>query len=478
MTNKYRSCLFLLCLISLYAVELSAQNCNCLKNLDSLVKSIERNYVGFEEKVTAENKLKYNLFKDSLYLKAGNAQDFNCYLLLRNYVDFFQDPHLSIFIDIASISSDYRDSLVQIFSTFPKISVNEEKIKTYLSKPGIDKIEGIWQTGADNSLAIYKPDENADRYIGVTLKGNNITWFPGQVKLEVIKEKGDYMAKVYRADHLPKITSCIIDQNKLILSGNGIYRRMFPTTTFKSLQDSPILGLKKLSKDCNLLYLRDSWINFKKPLDSLVNTNMKLLTSTKYLIIDIRNNSGGHIMTFDTLMSLLCTNPIKRDGFIIKSTEDNISLYKTGLNDPSYSLKDINAFESIITKMENNIGKLVKIYESDSTDCSKEYVFPKKVAILTNRGTGSAAELFLLWAKQSKKVIICGINSKGALDHTEIVAYRNLPCPYVKYFCPMGMNEHKVYPYIDNTGISPDMDLSNENGDWVDLIKGYLEKLE
>lgn len=473
--NKIRIVLVLFSLSTL-TLSLHAQSCSCTNNLDSLISSIENNYVGFEHKVNGLKKAKYQILKDSLRYAAIQAENYSCYLLLKSYLSYFNDPHLSIFIVTAGIPKSFLDTLSNIFQQFPRDTVNEKKLRSYFSTNEIDKIEGIWQAlGSEYLIAIYKKSGTDHQYVGLTLRGNNITWFPGQIKVEIKKEFDDYKAIFYRADHTAQNVPCVVYQDKLIFSGNGIYKKVFPQITQKA-DDNPVVGFQKISKNCNLLYLRDSWISNKKTLDSIVTSNLGELKTTKNLIIDLRNNGGGHIMTFDTILPLLYTGPIKRDGFIVKSSYDNILIYKNGLTDSAYSPNDIMAFKSIINKMENNINTLVKINSGDTLENYNILSLPSKIAIMVNKGTGSASELFLLWAKQSKKVKIIGENTKGALDYTEIGDIRNLPCPYVKFYCPMGMNEHKIYPYIDNIGIKPDIDLTKHQGNWIDFVRDYIEK--
>lgn len=463
--------LFTLILGSLFGLSsvIFGQTCNCKNNLDSLSKSIEENYVGFTNKVNVNNQYEYFSFKDSLLSLSVDAKDYDCFQVLKNYLSFFRDPHLNI--RFIRPKGSYIDTIDAIFQKFPTVTLNKVKLKKYFRSKHIDQIEGIWQAkGLPFKIAIYK--NKAKGFLGVTWETESTFWYQGQIKLEIPEKEKNGLLKYYNNDHYPSYHSYHIEGDLLFISGASTWERVnLKTETLINTTKSTIF--KKLSDSSNLLIINSFDIRNKAVIDSIVHANFHEITNAKYLFIDIRNNGGGHIMSCDTLLPLLYTNPIVHDGSIVKSSRDNIDLYKLTLSNPNFSEDDKNAFREIIKMLEENIGSMVKISDPDTTYFPTEITNPKKIGIIINEGTTSTAELFLLWAKQSQKVTVFGTHTRGALDYTEIGTTRGLPCPYLGYTCPMGMTEHKVYPFIDNKGIKPDIEISENVPDWTKYVIQY-----
>jgi len=118
---------------------------------------------------------------------------------------------------------------------------------------------------------------------------------------------------------------------------------------------------------------------------------------------------------------------------------------------------------------------MVNIY-SDEIDSSYTAVaFPKRVAILINKRSASTTEQFLLFAKQSSKVILLGENSQGALDYSNMREL-NFSCfPYVLYYATTRSRRLNIGQGIDNAGIAPDHYL-DKNSDWIQETLKFFEK--
>jgi C-terminal processing protease CtpA/Prc len=116
----------------------------------------------------------------------------------------------------------------------------------------------------------------------------------------------------------------------------------------------------------------------------------------------------------------------------------------------------------------NPLGKDTFTNTLDST-----YTYPKKIGILTNRGTMSSAESFLLIAKQSKKVTLFGENSGGTLDYAN-TQYFDIPCD--DYSLAIAISRSKRLPEnpIDNIGIPPDVKINPLEKDKVQLVQQQL----
>jgi hypothetical protein len=452
-----------------------ASDCGCKTNLESLIASVEHNYVGYYDKVNPGNYNLYSSFKDSLRKGSTKLSNYDCYLLLKKYILFFADPHLTL--NIAKSEDSGSDSIQAIFSKFPRLAFNEKKLRTYFKKIKPNSIEGIWQANmVKYRVAVIKDTSGLYDYIGFVLDGDNLFWFPGQLKMGIKRKGAVYLVRYLRSDHYPDDQTMRLEDGEMLISGYGTWRKTFPAKS-PPPQPKPHVRFSMRTPDVTVLSIANFSLNYKNLIDSIIRVNRPAIARSKYFLIDLRNNSGGVSMSYDELLPLVAMGPVVTDGFAVRSSQENIEMYKQFLSDPNYPEETKEAFRGMIQKMEEQPDTIVRIYGPDTTKYTTASKGPQHVAIIINEGTVSAAELFILQARQSKKVTVFGTHSKGALDYTEIGNSRPLPCPYLSYYCPMGMNDHRVYPYIDNKGITPDVVIKDTEPNWIDyVIRYYVSK--
>lgn len=98
--------------------------------------------------------------------------------------------------------------------------------------------------------------------------------------------------------------------------------------------------------------------------------------------------------------------------------------------------------------------------------------YPRKVSVIIGKNGGSAAELFVLAAMQSKKVILFGENTLGAGDNLD--AYpNNLNCNFYFATIPVSKRIQEFYKKpIDNIGIPPQIRI-RQNIDPLNFVLKY-----
>lgn len=99
---------------------------------------------------------------------------------------------------------------------------------------------------------------------------------------------------------------------------------------------------------------------------------------------------------------------------------------------------------------------------------------PQQIVILANNHVGSAAENFLLKAKQSKKVKVLGTPTEGVLDYANAYFFK-FGCDNYKLLLPTYRSLRLPDYPIDNIGIQPDIYLDKTVNDWVLFAVEYLE---
>jgi len=216
-----------------------------------------------------------------------------------------------------------------------------------------------------------------------------------------------------------------------------------------------------------------------KIMDSLVKAEYKVMESAKNLIIDIRNNGGGTIRAYRSLIPFAYTNPIQQIGgnklyskLICDVEEKNLNEYEK--ENPSDTalihLKNgwIQEYKMNMSKIEFDPGKLVRF------DSIKRY--PENVAIIANSGSMSAAEMMIYDYKQSKKVTVFGEHTYGGIDYLDNF-YVDLPS--MKYEASISSKERKILigdKKRDYVGIFPDVVIPDSKTDWVKFVQDYYNK--
>ena len=163
---------------------------------------------------------------------------------------------------------------------------------------------------------------------------------------------------------------------------------------------------------------------FKEGIDKLLSQDVK------GLIIDLRNNPGGELITVCEIIDYMVKD---RDGrYTLNQKETNFEEGKTLL---------------VYIKERNEIV--------DAAYASDNHEVDLPIVILTNYGTASAAELFTETMRDYKKASIVGVRTYGKGVVQNIIPYDDgsaIKFTVSEYFPPSGYS-------IDYKGILPDYSL-------------------
>jgi hypothetical protein len=457
-----------------------SQSCSCKEKIIELDASIKSNYAGFDDKVKGKKQIQYLKLKMSILNIADTASDFQCHNLIKKYISFFKDQHLSIYLDWGKVNSN---DVINFYANEQKYDLEENKFKQDIdsSSSKLDIIEGFWKDLSNQyKLAIVKDTSKSNIYLGVVLSADNYFWRRGQVKFVFRKNiNGGYeVLRNLDGYHLPVESSIEVDSNIINIRPFGILKRVYPISNFKH-------DLAKINSQLKFLVLNDSScylsvpsfsIYAKKNIDSIIAVNKQKILKAKNFVIDIRDNSGGSIYCYDSLLPILYTNPIIIGGGTFFSSEDNIKNYEKYLQDSTYTEKEKKEIQAEVKKLKANIGKHVLLWKDKTIIYDTIYKFPKNIAILINQNTASSAELFLKAAKQSKKVLIFGENSSGTVDYGDVAEVKVKCLEKSKVYLPRSrFNSVTKYP-IDNVGFRPDIRIPLFVPNWTDFVQNYFQK--
>jgi C-terminal processing protease CtpA/Prc len=459
-----------------------AQQCNCRDNLKFVVERVKKNYVGYNDKVNASNNKRFEIFTDSLLDEASKAPAYQCLPLIRKWLTFFQDKHLSI-----SYNDNHytKEKIRNYYAHEERTDWTDSLFNSYLNsrKSSLDNLEGIWKdhTGA-YEIGIAKDKKSKNDFIGFIIEADGARWTPQQVKLRITKKGSQYFLKYFRAADHSLGTLSFQKINDTLTLGDGTvtskwYKNMavLPKPAVQNLGNDSGPTFKILDDKTGVLQMPSyASLDYVNAVDSILKKNLGETAKHDHLIIDLRNNYGGSVLMYDKIIPYIYTNPIVTEGGSVLATEDNIRDYYSNIpSNVSDSMKKV--FERNLSQLKSHLNELYPLYPVDTITFSKVMASPKSVSLIINRNTASAAELFVLQAKQSSKVKLYGANSSGAIDYLEVVRAK-LPCDFYSVGYPACKSLRLPNYPLDNVGIKPDIEIPSEVSDWIEFVKADRTK--
>ena len=473
-----------------YAVSISltqqAQDNECIKDFDYIIKRVQNDYPGYKDKVSDQNVQELREFEKDLRKKMIAYPD-SCKDYFDAYLSWFKDNHLTVTFN----SENNNSNKVQPIEKKYFIINPKDQIKP---KEGI---EGIW-TGFWGDFAIIKQEKN--KYLGVSISYEG--YDKNQVIFECLSIGNDkYHLTSYweYRDFKPYKEFVSLHLNQSVLEIHNYV--WFVKRTNNHVFDKSVLATYRPEYPNGLrtypvaLYLSDSTFylritNFYSDLtEKLLTKHWEDIVSRPNLIIDIRNNNGGQTYYYEKLAKLIYSGPYESKGVEWYATKGNIEDLENDIKNGRIKPGFEQEAEALLKQMQANVGEYVihpyhigdKTIKQDTV-----YLYPKKIGIIINENNASAAEQFILMADHSSKVITFGNkNTAGVLDYSNKTP-KELPSGKYNLLLPVTRSRRLPEYPIDNIGIEPDIkipfkplkQLYDSLDDWVYFVKNYLENKE
>lgn len=463
------------------------QNCSCSDTFLWLKETFEKNDAGYQYVLDQKGEIEYKNHSNK-YLEKVNliTEKEECAETLNDWLKFFRNGHLWVGVNLSDENNDNLNQtdnkkIKELFKNWETYPYQEKEFKTYVSNISEVGIEGIWTT-PPYTIGVKKVKEE---YIGFIIEGDGLYWTKSQVKFKIREKQGKLSATYYMQDHSARqIDHVELLGNKYLTMDWINLERVSPSLPhnesldmhFEFLNTSVPL-FKKLDDKTVVFRIPSFSHSEKKIIDSIINVNQDIILSTENMIIDLRNNGGGSDASFQRLLPIIYTNPIREVGVHFLSTPLNNKRMEEFTTDPDFSEEDRIWAKKALEKLNNNIGEFVDIEETDVTIARFDtvYKYPKNVGIIINEGNGSTTEQFLLAAKQSKKVKLFGTTTFGVLDISNM-NFITSPCNDFRLgYC---LSKSKRIPdfSIDDKGIQPDfyIDKTIPKYTWINFVNEIL----
>lgn len=397
---------------------------SCSADVAALNRKLQQDYAGYTLELNGERLQQFTVMKSKLEARAARTVGDACYYVLRDFVDWFDDPHVFIyqFASIDSAESSRRRASVATRG------LTEKSARAYFAQRGakLDPIEGIWYDRALHVAIVPDSAKGPGRFVAVMLAPDTSTWSAGSVRAFIARRPdGSYDVDLSGRDYSVRHLHGAIYRHVLLRLSPGMWGKAFPVPAADSGTLDPVDPHRPVlyRRNGTLVFAIPSHDGFKPVIDSMVAAHAAELASADRLIIDVRGNEGGGSGMTDALGPYVMLKhdrptPYEMDSSLMLSSPDQIEYAKVGFG------SDTSAFvRSLVSRLEAHPGQLVPLTDPASPPTPpdpRNWVVatgPRAVGVLTDRGTVSASEVLVVNALQSPRATVFGERTAGALDY-------------------------------------------------------------
>ncbi len=467
-----------------------AQNCSCKDNLQWVMQTIEQNDAGFSFFMDKTGKDVYNKLKENFLHRAEKISDKTaCLRLINNYLARIRRGHIGIIFKDEGLPWEQNHNpkkIKELYASMPRYSMDKKAFEKYVNRIK-DKYgpEGRWLFNGMEIGIVY--DNQKNKYIGFVLNSSSPYWQPGHIILELNPQKnGNYKMVYYTRQRIKKTFPQIeIKEGKYILTGAVALKKIQPVLpanpeieAYLTYISNPQPSLKSVSNKTSLLRIPSFSPQIKPVLDSILIELKRQVENKPFLIIDLRNNTGGFDVLYQPLLPLLYTNPIRSASVEFLSTPLNNARMEKFIKDTVWPAEVKEWAAKNLKKLRARPGEFINLEGKNVVEFKLDTILPSpiQVAVLANKRSGSSSEQFLLEAKQSKKVKVFGTPTAGSLDVSNL-NWAESPCgDYILFYAISRSLRIPEMP-IDGIGVQPDFYLDKEIPpyEWINYAAKILE---
>lgn len=466
---------FILCFFDISAKDSVCDGESVLRFVSS---SVEENSASYQHQVVEFNNVeKYQKFKNELIVlsrKYNTEKD--CLGLLSLYLSFIKDSHQWI-----SPTNSYYP-----FSTFEdSISVKKfisENIENYpLVNPELlnSSIEGDWITNSGSlKIQIQKTNTKGRKYVGLMRDKVNYYAKEGDVRIDFYEIAGELKAVLWDYGLRPKVYSVELEKDILQLGRDYTFVNNPDSVIEKTpFEVEKKTYFKNLNNETNYIRIHSFDYNNKKNIDSVLIQNHNVLTTTKNLIIDIRNNPGGSDLAYKNILKYIFDkthykSPLASSTWV---SDSNLKTYRESVYFGAETKQDSLEFESEFQGLLKYKGHFEPL-DFSTIEIDEIFPYPNKVFVIMNKKNASTAEGFVINASESEKVTTVGENTEGVMSYAE---WRRVDVPNFPGWISITRKKVQTKNNVvyEQKGLSPNINIEEiPQSDWINYVLELIEK--
>lgn len=399
---------------------------SCRTLLDGMQAKLEANYAGFLLEVKAKpRQVEHDRMLVGVRRRADTATDAACFGVLRDYIAWFNDPHLFVYQSPWLDTAETRRRTESV----PRVTADEAQVRARLARigPAADPIEGIWHDGAMELAVIPDPAGTTGRFIAVVTVSDTATLPRGAVHAVFTRRRdGGYDTDLrWRSLAITHPPVTIHRGGTLLRLSPGMWGKRYPgPQAERALLDTMDVHRPTFTwrGTTAVISVPSHDGGHRARLGALLDANRARLDAVATtLIIDLRGNEGGGSQTTADLHAYVVgadsLDPTADFGEpVMLSSPDQITYTKRAFG------SDTSAFVRwIVAAMEAAPGTLVPMFDPGRVRTADGYpppVFgPRRVLMLIDGGTVSASEVIVQLALRSDRTTVIGEPTAGALDY-------------------------------------------------------------
>jgi hypothetical protein len=394
----------------------------CTTTLDSLDARLRRNYAGYVLEVATQKREQYTATLAVAQQAARNAglATEPCTRALREYIAWFDDPHLFVFQSLtADTAANRRRERALVVDTRDEAALRADFAARHAA---LDPIEGIWRDGALR-VGVVRQAPGSDTLVAIVLASDTSAWPVGAVRARFVRSAdGAYQSWLLAKNFGLQQLTATLHRRVLLRFSPGMWGREHPL----SAADTLLAPLADPRRPRLVVRPRSVVVSvpshdgpYQRELDALVSEHRAALRNAALVIIDLRGNEGGGSLTTRALHPYIVSADLRPTPYdsgrpaALAGPELLEYVRRLGGDRPNRTV------QRLIARMEASPGKFVPAYDEDFVSIPRATPADGnwKVAVLTDRGTVSAAEVTVLMALQSTRATTIGEPTAGALDY-------------------------------------------------------------
>ena len=230
-------------------------------------------------------------------------------------------------------------------------------------------------------------------------------------------------------------------------------------------------GVRFVGDSAAVVRIRSFALEAKPVIDGLLAAHADRLAVTPYWVVDVTTNGGGADRSFEGLRPYLATGPVRLPGAEIPATSGNRAFIVETAAEGWVGDETRAWLLGLAGRIDAAETPFVSLFDESSP--MSTLPFPRAVAVLADAATASAAEEFVLVARESAKVVVVGASTRGALDYSNV---RDVALPSGTRTLSLPMTRRMWLPetLVDAAGLAPDVWVPEGVPDWTAFALGVL----